>query len=98
MIIREASIVSVAQVSSDGNDVSRPRVVPASPRPSMKSVGSQTQISIGPCVDRHTKDQAKDQFCDKDFNLDSWFEKHVASDGTVSVRIRLIWSCSSTHC
>ena len=86
MVIRETSIVSVAQVSSDDKDVSRARVVDASQRPSiMTSVGSQTQISIGPCVDRHTKDQAKDQFYrDKEFNLDSWFQKHAASDGTVS--------------
>ena len=35
------------------------------------------------CDDGYTKDQVKEQFY-RDFNLDSWFEKHAASDGTVS--------------
>ena len=79
MVIQETR----TQVSSDDNDVSRASVVSASQRSSMKSVETQTQISTGSCDDRYTKDQVKDQFF-HDFNLDSWFDKHAASDGTVS--------------
>ena len=43
MVIREASIVSVAPVSSDAGDVWRARAVPASQRPSVAPAGSQTR-------------------------------------------------------
>ena len=72
-----------AQVSSDDNDVSRASVVSASQRSSMKSVETQAQISTGSRDGRYTKDQVKDQFF-RDFNLDSWFDKHAAPGGTVS--------------
>ena len=50
---------------------------------SSDDIETQTQISTGSCDGRYTKDQVKDQFF-RDFNLDSWFNKHAASDGTVS--------------
>ena len=87
-----------AQVSSDDNDVSRASVVSASQRSSMKSVETQAQISTGSRDGRYTKDQVKDQFF-RDFNLDSWFDKHAASDGTVSqnqIHMKLVKHALST--
>ena len=50
------------------------------------------------CDDGYTKDQAKEQLY-RDFNLDSWFEKHAASDGTVSqnqIHMKLVKHALST--
>ena len=46
--------------------------------------GTRTTARVrSSCDDGYTKDQVKEQFY-RDLNLDSWFEKHAASDGTVS--------------
>ena len=62
-----------------------PRMVMQETRVQVSSddIETQTQISTGSCDGRYTKDQVKDQFF-RDFNLDSWFDKHAAPDGTVS--------------